>query len=416
MSKDKTKFGDDVLLSIVVPTRNRVSCAEHLIEYLLSFNEPFELVVSDNSDTDLLKVKVQEKFNQKRLKYFYTNDRLSVVDNFNQALANTTGRYVLFLGDDDSISPRIFDYVKSLERRKVDAVVFGRKKSVVHYFWPGVKAARWGDIGGTLYFSDFSGEEHQVDLDKVVRKAIFNLGNGPQEMPRAYLGIISRKVIQDVNSKYGPLFGGVSPDVYSSFLISSVAKRVLRLDYPMIVPGASPESTSAQRAERSDVGSIGENDHTGRFKEIDWFMQIPKYYSPFTVWALSLFQATQKTCYPIPMSGFANLYALCLLFTRGHVSEVMEAMRFGRARGQFIKCFFLTLEKAAKILFFYVFDRIPTLIRQKPGGARFEIVDFSCIGDAVKEMEKKLAHLKLCNGNLFETSEEGNKNQNCSCD
>lgn len=383
------------LLSIVVPTRNRIFCAEHLINYILKFNEDFELIICDNSDVDDLKKIISQKLNDVRLKYSYSNEKLSVVDNFNQALAKSNGEYVLFLGDDDLISPRLFKYVKSLKSRQVDAVLFGRQKSVIHFFWPGVKAAHWGDIGGKLFFSNFSGSEQPVNLQNVIRHANLHLGTGPREMPRAYLGIISRNVAQQVQQKYGALFGGVSPDVYSSHLISSIAKKVIRLDYPMIIPGATPASTSAQRAERSDVGDIKANDHTGRFKDIDWHSQIPQYYAPYTVWALSLYQATLKTHHFISQSGFSHLYAQCLIFTRGHGREIFKAMRSGRTKILLFFCLCLTTIKMIQILFSYFLDKVPALIRQKPGGANYELKDFLFIGDAVDQMEKQLSYVEI---------------------
>ncbi|WP_409480066.1 glycosyltransferase family 2 protein [Pseudobdellovibrio sp. HCB154] len=379
------------LLSIVIPTRNRQHYAYLFIKSLLGTKESFELIVNDNSDTKELEEKLTPYKSDSRLNYSYSSEVLSVVENFNSGLSKTTGEYVVFVGDDDFISFRIFDFVRDLKSKEIDTVVFGRKNSVLHYFWPGVKAAQWGDVGGHIYFSDFHGKLQFLDKKSISDFAIEHLGTGPREMPRAYLGIISRNVINKVTEKYGFVFGGVSPDVYSSHLICDVARNVLRYDFPMIIPGAAAASTSAQRAERSDVGGdLKKNDHTGRFKNIDWNMKIPKYYAPFTVWALSLFQATLLTKTKVSEKAYAHLYAQCLLFARGHTAEVKKAMKHDRSTIGFLVISILTGFKMAEILTHFVLSKSLVFIRQKPGGAKYGLEGFENIEMAVSAMENQL--------------------------
>ena len=240
------------LITVAIPTRNRQLCAATLVRAALELIPDCQVVVNDNSDDDSLGALLGDMVSDPRLSYCYQPDNLSVVENFNNALARSTGEYITFLGDDDMIGPRFREFVLKAKAAGIDALLYRTDRRPLHYFWPGVSSPRWGDMGGKLYFSRYTGRGHDLDIQWASRDAIAHLGTGPRRMPRIYLGVISRKLVERAEATFGPLFGGFSPDVYSSHLLARCCAKPVVVDYPLIIPGASPKSTSAARAERSD--------------------------------------------------------------------------------------------------------------------------------------------------------------------
>ncbi|OHD14851.1 MAG: hypothetical protein A2Z96_08010 [Spirochaetes bacterium GWB1_48_6] len=363
------------IITIVIPTLNRQKYAAILVQSVLELIPNCQVVVNDNSDNDSLREMLCDSLSDPRLSYKYFKQVMSVVENFNSALERAQGRYICFLGDDDMIGPRFLSYVEWAEKNKIEAILYRNKGRVIHYFWPGVSSPRWGDLGGKLFFSDFSGEITPSAIPRAIKDAINHLGSGPRNMPRIYLGIVSRELIWRVQECYGLLFGGFSPDIYSSHLLSTCCGKAAVVDFPFIIPGASPKSTSAARAERSDVGGLTTNDHIGRFTQVDWDKRIPMYYSPNSVWAQSHLMALVKTEMKPPIRAFAYLYATLLVFTpKQAVRFVPTAIiaHLGVWRRLLVST--TTLLYLLPVAVAYAFSKIPTFLVGKPGAARHSIV------------------------------------------
>ncbi|HGU1709629.1 TPA: glycosyltransferase family 2 protein, partial [Escherichia coli] len=127
-------------LSIVIPTRNRPQYLARVVELIASNTCESEVIVADNSDNDSLKDKLKKYTESGLVKYYYTSENLSVVDNFEKALEKVTGKYIIFLGDDDGIGPQIENIAHWMDDNHVDAAFSYSDKFLVNYYWPGVKS------------------------------------------------------------------------------------------------------------------------------------------------------------------------------------------------------------------------------------------------------------------------------------
>jgi hypothetical protein len=375
----------NALITFVVPTRNRQDCLRSTLQIFSRFHQEkctrFNVVILDNSDDDSLANDVENcPF---AITYVYRADQLSVVDNFNQGPALLTGTYACFMGDDDLISERIFDLAALMDEHEIDAAILAAQTKGV-YFWPGVVDARWGDVGGTLFLGDPSGQIQPIILDNAVRKSRAQSCDGPQLLPRVYSGLIAKSCIDKVIERYGTLFGGCSPDIYSSRLLSSVVKKLVAIDLPVLLAGASKTSTSAQRAERSDVGQLKSNDHLGRFQNLVWSPRIPEFYSPFTVWAQSYLQAEERLGNKLDDSDLAYVYAKCLLFARGNAPAVLAAMhRSTSPTWQTI----LTALSLLVLPFRFVAQKLPLLLNRRPGGCSYAYAKLETSYDASRHLD-----------------------------
>jgi hypothetical protein len=128
---------------------------------------------------------------------------------------------------------------------------------------------------------------------KSINNAIHYPGKGPSNLPKIYQGIVSQDVIKKTFKKYGHVFGGVSPDIYSGLLLADCSRNLASIDYPFIIPGASIASTAGEGFLKSDREKNKSNrEHINRFgNALNWPEYIPDVYTSHTVWALSLYAA-----------------------------------------------------------------------------------------------------------------------------
>ncbi len=384
----------DVSLSLVIPTRNRGQCLASLLDALEAFQaagrNDFEVVIADNSDTEELRQRVDAS--PLAITYLYSSDKLSVVDNFNRSIPHIQGRYACFMGDDDLVSDRLFDVVDLMQREGIDAATVAEKVTAI-YFWPGVTHTRWGDVGARLYLSNASGMVESTDPSQAIRESDAKICDGPLRLPRAYFGVVATRCIHAAISRYGQLFGGCSPDIYSSRLLATVVQKCVSVDLPFIVPGASKTSTSAQRAERADVGAnLKSNDHTGRFKDLQWSPLVPEFYAPFTVWAQSLLDAKSKTGENTSASSYAYLYAKCLLFCREYRQQVQHTVR---KQPSPVRTRLQVALMGTKILVTYIAAKIPALLKGNPGGARHCLEGLPTSASAIQSLDQRIRSVTL---------------------
>lgn len=307
------------VVSVIIPTHERARYAIPTIRSILALPGEIEVVVCDTSADDLISTELCDAPHLSRLKLVRPGKALSVVDNFNTALAAATGRYLTFIGDDDFVSAQIVTVAHWAEANQIDAIKFSFPTL---YFWPDFRHKTQDDaIAGTLRTGPFSGKIAPHDAKAAALEALANFGGGVMEMPRAYAGLISMELVNRINEKYGALFGGVSPDIYSAFLISQESKKCVYIDYPVIIPGSSGASTAGQSANGKHVGALRDNAHIRPFNDLKWDQRIPEFYSVPTVWSYSLLRAVEKHGSLVSRINFARLYLKCLIFHRLFIEE-----------------------------------------------------------------------------------------------
>jgi len=311
------------LVSVIIPTHERAKYAVPTIRSMLDLTSEVEVVVCDTSAEDLISMELHDSPHLSRLKLVRPGKALSVVENFNTSLTAATGKYLSFIGDDDFVSEQIVTVAKWAEANQVDAIKFSFPTL---YFWPDFRHMTQEDaIAGTLRTSPFSGKVAPHDAKAAALQALANLGGGVMEMPRAYAGLISMELVERIQEKFGALFGGVSPDIYSAFLISQESRKCVYIDYPVIIPGASGASTAGQSAKGEHIGALRDNAHIRPFRDLIWDKRVPEFYSVPTVWSYSLLKAVEKHGRLTDQINFVRLYLKCLIFHKAFMQETLKA-------------------------------------------------------------------------------------------
>jgi glycosyltransferase involved in cell wall biosynthesis len=283
------------LLSIVLPTRNHIPYAKSAIDSILEIADwRLELVVQDNSDVRDLESYMRGWASDQRLRYQYIPPPLSMIGNFNAAVARAEGEYVCVIGDDDGVNPEIVDAAAWAKANDLDALT---PTCIVNYLWEGgLSSTLFTRIeGGELYIAAFTGNYRQVDPKKEAVKLLRNgaLYYHAFYLPRLYHGLVRRRCLEDIRERAGAYFAGLSPDIFSAVAISEIARRVVFIDYPLTIPGVCPGSGSTFQQKKGFGGRIEDSFLMRDRGDYKWCDLIPRVYTAETVWAESAIVAVR---------------------------------------------------------------------------------------------------------------------------
>jgi glycosyltransferase involved in cell wall biosynthesis len=280
-------YNNDILLSIIIPTKNREGYAYCAVKHILSLSfDNIQVVVCNNSASDKLGDMLSHYLNDQRVTYRYCNRVLSTIDNFNEAIALAEGDYVCAIGDDDGINPEIMQIVSWAKEKNIPAIKSGLEAI---YFWPGSGAYynKCGNDNGILNIANIScsirKRNPREEVIKVLRRGLWKYGES--DLVRLYHGIVKREYINEMKERTGKYIGGLSPDIYSSMTLSCLVPSVLSIEYPLTIPGICKESSSADSATGKHTGELKDAPHfVGHYNYV-WNAEVPPFYSIDTIWA-----------------------------------------------------------------------------------------------------------------------------------
>jgi hypothetical protein len=222
--------------SIVIPTRERAATLSSALKACLAQNyADFEIVVCDNCSSPETR-RVVDEIASPKIVYHRSPVALSMRDNWNLAYSLTRGRYVIYIGDDDSLMPFALRVLSDLfSRENVPAV---RWDSVI-YSWPNIARRDFADhlqIPMTRGCKRLNGRQAIQD--------VLSQGAPATILPNIYHGCVSRKLLEEIRARTGHVFEGFYCDTYSSFSVAYLAGEYLSLSYPLSVSGFSASSNN----------------------------------------------------------------------------------------------------------------------------------------------------------------------------
>lgn len=273
-------------LTILIPTKSRYHTLYETIFLCLKLKKLVQIIVLDSSEKILPK-KIEELINSdKRIEYVNTPISFNAVENFNYGVGLIRGKYCIYIGDDDIVCSTVDDVISEMDINGIECCT---STFPANYQWPGYKTlSQKNRLSGSLVIRKYTGAVRiKHDLRSYIHDLVDLSFKGPQDLPRAYLGIVKTEILNNIIKNGLSVFGGVSPDIYSSVLIGWHAKNLAILDFPFIVPGASTQSTTALAASDNHRGNFYTNPHLSAFPGLVWSEKIPKIYLPETVWAYS---------------------------------------------------------------------------------------------------------------------------------
>lgn len=226
--------------SILLPTRNGGDFLDNCIHSILDQDhDDFELVISDNANTDATPDIISKYIADPRLKVVRQDSPISVSENWTEALHASGGDYILMMGDDDYLLPgtlRCLDEVLA-RHSEPDCILYNGYS----YVSPNSISDNPGSFWAREHFHfapDF-GEEAVLDLSHrmdIVRDMFHYRMRIPLNMQTT---LFSRRIIE---KECGSIFRAPFPDHYllNALLIS--ADKWVYLPEKLVVVGVSPKS------------------------------------------------------------------------------------------------------------------------------------------------------------------------------
>jgi glycosyltransferase involved in cell wall biosynthesis len=276
------------LLSIVIPTKDRYKYLKHLISLIGSFNSSeIEVVIQDNTENNQEIQEFLEQKNIQYIKYFHNSNQLAVSKNCDLAILNSTGEYVSMIGDDDGMTRHIIDSVHWMKHNNIDVLV----PSDITYHWPDFISSITGDISDTLFYKDFTKEVKITDpimtLREIMKKGFIDRG----DLPLVYHGIVKREALDKIYHIGGTYFPGPSPDIANGVALCFCIKKYVRIDFPIIIGGASISHGGGIRKLKNKVANIEEIPFLPKNAKKNWENNIPRVWTTETVWPESAIKA-----------------------------------------------------------------------------------------------------------------------------
>ena len=279
------------LISVAIATKNREKYCIEAIKSILAYKNPeIEIAIADNSATDEVK-KFVEKIKNPNVKYVYHGeDDISSIENFNRAMELTTGHYVMLIGDDDSILPKVIEIAQWAKENDIDSIC---SKENLIYYWPDVLEQH---PNGLMIRPQATGKITKIDFRKHLNALV---ENGLQlyllyPLPKTYHGLVKRSLMEEIKNKVGHYYGGLSPDLYSSIAISCIAKNHYIIDEPLSIAGVCAKSTTADNFKGLHSGGLEGIPHLKNRPNYEFSKKIPLYYSVNTIWAESGLKALEE--------------------------------------------------------------------------------------------------------------------------
>jgi glycosyltransferase involved in cell wall biosynthesis len=133
VSGNRTKE-PQLLVSVIIPVRNRVKQLEAALLSVLSQREGIaEVIVIDGASTDGT-MDIIHKYSD-RIAYWVSEEDQGIYDAMNKGIKHARGRYLLFLGSDDTLIARL-DELESI-LRDPNTVYYGNIRTVTGQGWDG---------------------------------------------------------------------------------------------------------------------------------------------------------------------------------------------------------------------------------------------------------------------------------------
>jgi glycosyltransferase involved in cell wall biosynthesis len=229
-------------ISVLIPTRDRLPLLRRAVDSVLRHEaQDWEIVISDNASAEDVAGYVRS-LDDTRIVYVRTARPLAVTENWNNALAHSSGDYVLMLGDDDAVLPAYFSNVQSLIGD------FDQPQVIYHnalvYAYPGVVPAEPdGYLRSEGYAEFLRGAREPFALQReraqaVVRAAMgFKLRYGFNMQ----FATVARPLIEEL-SRSGPFYRSRFPDYYAMNNVFQRARSIVVDPRPAVVIGVSPRS------------------------------------------------------------------------------------------------------------------------------------------------------------------------------
>jgi glycosyltransferase involved in cell wall biosynthesis len=226
-------------ISIIIPVRNRAEYLKHTLETCIKQDyENYEIIVANDASTDNTAHIVKSAAERcEKILYITRGSNQGMLENFEHALNNVNGDYVLALGGDDGLMPGALNKIaKIIQEKGAELIAW----DTPIYSYPNTRTEN-GQI-----IIPYRGKDRFVDSKEFLEKLYQTLSyTTARECPMFYVkGIASTKLIELVKSKSPNrrFYNCPTPDGYSGVALAGFVSRFYYTGDYITLHGLSSQS------------------------------------------------------------------------------------------------------------------------------------------------------------------------------
>ncbi len=228
--------------SILLPSRNRAEYLDHAIYSVLDQDHrDFEIIVSDNASEPSYEGLIRN-IDDPRIRLYRLDSVVPVTENWNAALERASGDYVIMLGDDDALTPRLLSKLDNWahEHESPDVIYGGSYHYCYPNVMPGQAAGYFVEVRDSVFFENRS-EPFLLPIDVARQLARSTLSFRHLFGFNAQHFVLSRSFIDSLRY-LGPYYQSPYPDFYAAAVSFLRARSIVVVPQPLTIIGISPKS------------------------------------------------------------------------------------------------------------------------------------------------------------------------------
>ena len=230
-------------ISFLIPTKNRIDLLKSAVSSILAQRDlELEIVVSDNASEQDYKSFI-DSLDDPRIIYRRLSEPVSVTKNWQNALAMSTGHYILMLGDDDALVPRFGEIVKPFQADMPDVIYL----SAYHYAYPNTLDFKPSGYLAIVRNSEFMTKDVDAfcltrEYARILAASVFDF--------RYRFGFNAQYFLLKASfakkfDEHGGLYQSPYPDTFSAIVVLSHAQSIVVVPTETVIIGIAPKSFGA---------------------------------------------------------------------------------------------------------------------------------------------------------------------------
>jgi len=310
-----------------MPTKNR---HEQLLRTLKNYQfandfDDCEIVVCDNSDqpvTDGQLFQIKNLINS--FVYVYHSGQRNLIENFNEAIKHSKGKYIILVGDDDFVTPEIFNALVYMDEHKIECAIYDPDR----YYWDNCAFHKTSELlGPSKLLLNRPGLlmiiDPKVELEKSAANGFLTIEN----MPRAYHGVVSRSVFDAIYEKFGAYIIGGSPDISIATTLSLLNVKTIKWPLALSIYGASHGSGGGMTTSRTHCLPICKATFLDKNFINQWDRRIPYYWSEYTVFPASAIYIYRSFNF-VPKFNLSSIHSTIVVNEIFMTLEIFKSLKY----------------------------------------------------------------------------------------
>ena len=226
--------------SVLLPTRNGGRYLANCVDSVLDQDyDDFELVISDNANTDETPDIIKSFSDNRHVRAIHQKKPLSVVDNWTAAYESSQGKYIIMLGDDDLLLPGYFRHMEAaIQRHGAPSCLIYNGFSYVHPASISNETRSFWSRHHFAYGPEF--QQEAVIADEQRFSIVTDMFNFRQRIPLNMQTALFRR--DEAERIKGGVFQPPFPDHYLLNALLLTANKWVYLPDRLVVVGVSPKS------------------------------------------------------------------------------------------------------------------------------------------------------------------------------